>query len=226
VIPLSLAFTSVLAPGCGTLFFHNPQTVRVSSNVPGSLVIDKNQAILGKTEGLSGEFPLDRSYDHTLVVSAHGNEAATVPVRSRFSWWRILISLGGDIPLGVVPFPPVLWGVVGIITDVGSGSWRVLDDDVAVALRPRAELELPSEDAPPSTTRAASDSPPAAATRACPACDAAIDRAAQFCPLCGARLGGAAVKPCPICGEPRPAATAVFRTADSSEPQRLPRDHS
>ena len=108
VVALFLA----LLPGCGTLFFHNPQEIRVTSNVPGSLVIAKDEGILGKTDGLSGEFQLDRSHDHTVLVSAHGNEAATIQVRSHFSWWRILISLGGDIPLGVIPFPPVVWGVV------------------------------------------------------------------------------------------------------------------
>ena len=211
-----LALFVVLLPGCGTLFFHNPQSIRVTSNVPGSLVIAKDEGILGKTDGLSGEFQLDRSHDHRVLVSAHGNEAATIDVQSHFSWWRILISLGGDIPLGVIPFPPVVWGVVGIVTDVASGSWRVLDDDVAVALRPRAELEpLPDESpgppttspGPPSTERAASDPPPG---HACASCNSPVEPGAHYCPRCGAKLvDGAAVRPCPICGEPRAVGTQI-----------------
>ncbi len=205
VVALFLA----LLPGCGTLCFHNPQTIRVTSNVPGSLVIAKDEGILGKTDGLSGEFPLDRSHDHRVLVSAHGNEAATIEVKSHFSWWRILISLGGDIPLGVIPFPPVVWGVVGIVTDVASGSWRVLDDDVGVALRPRAELEPPPDEAttPPSTERAASDPPPSSSGRACASCNTPVEPEAHFCPRCGAKLEGASVRPCPICGEPRAVGT-------------------
>jgi len=199
---LLLAVTFAVAPGCGTIFFHNPQTIRVTSNVPGSLVIDKNEAILGRTQGLSGNFPLDRSRDHMLLVSAEGNEAATVLVESHWSWWRILISLSGDAFLGLLPVPPILWGVVAIIPDVGSGAWQVLDDDVTVSLKPRPELESGTDyTTPPSTEKPS--------TRGCPFCSAEVDATAPFCPQCGARLEGVVVKPCPICGEPRVVGPAV-----------------
>lgn len=206
---LLLAFACGVAPGCGTLFFHNPQTVRVTSNVPGSLVIAKDEGILGRTSGLSGEFKLDRSKDHTLLVSAHGNEASTVIVVSHFSWWRILISLGGDIFLGCIPLPPVLYGVMGGITDLGSGSWQVLDDDVAVSLKPRNEFEPNGEVWPAPSTEQPTSAPAPAAPKRCFSCNTPVDASAQFCPQCGSRLEGVTVKPCPICGEPRPVGSAT-----------------
>ena len=201
--PKVLALTILLstATGCGTLFFHNPQTVRVTANVPGALVIAKDEAILGRLNGLSGEFPLDRKNNHTLLVSAHGNEAATVTVESHYSWWRMAISLTGDIFLGFIPLPPILWGVVAILPDMGSGAWKVLDDDVAVTLRPRAEPDPATAPPPPSVL---------GITGRCPTCNASHEREAMYCPQCGVGLEARhALRPCAICGEPRPPASVT-----------------
>lgn len=209
VLPLLIATT-----GCGTLFFHNPQMVRVTTNVPGALVIAKNEAILGRIEGTTAEFPLERKKNHTLLVSAHGNEAATVQVESHYSWWRILISLSGDIFLGLIPLPPILWGVVAILPDIGSGAWKVLDDDIHVNLRPRAEPD-PAAYAPRGDPTPSVERPASAATHdgkpTCATCGSVHERGAQFCPQCGVLLGApaGAAKPCHICGEARAASAST-----------------
>ncbi len=195
VLLLSLVATA----GCGTLFFHNPQMVRVTTNVPGALVIAKNEAILGRIEGTTAEFPLERKKSHTLLVSAHGNEVATVTVESHYSWWRIIIGLGGDILLGFLP-PPILWGVMAALVDMGSGAWKVLDDEIVVNLRPRTDAAVPpAED--PSTERPAST--PVGGFRRCTECGATDTARGASCERCGTSFSPDRKSPCSTCGEPR-----------------------
>jgi len=178
-LALLLALNVAVAQGCGTIFFHNPQSIRLTTNVPGAIVIAKNEGVLGRMPSLQGNFELDRSKTHVLVISAHDNETQSVVVYSHFSWWRMLISLGGDIGLGFFTF--FIFPVLAIPVDSLDGSWRVLDDDLCVNLRPR---EGPrglgvTSDGPPSVAE------PAAGVKACPICGEPMPTDGKSCPSCG-----------------------------------------
>jgi hypothetical protein len=175
LVSLLLAVHMMFISGCGTLFFHNPQAVRVTSNVPGSLVIAKNEGVLGRMPSLSGEFELDRSRTHWLVVSAHGNEAQVVVCPSHFSWWRFVISLGGDVGLGFFTF--FIFPFLAIPVDSLSGSWRVLDAELVVNLVPREE--------PAGVQEPSFFVEPTRAQRICPICGEPRPVNESVCPHCG-----------------------------------------
>lgn len=200
LLVVALAFS-----GCGSMMFRNPQSVIVRSNVPGAAVMEGNMG-QGKAPG---SVTLDRSRDHVLTVSAEGYAPASVTVESHLSWWRILTSVVLNGGHGI--FTLFISSGFGIVTDIGSGAWQVLDDEVDVHLERAAFTAQPAAlELPPEPTKhepeltgtdaalrralgpapfgpAPSETQPTAARKFCSTCGKDLAKpGAAFCGECGA----------------------------------------
>lgn len=139
---------SLALSACGSMVFHNPQAVIVTTNAC--------DASLRGHARLPATIHLERNHDHALAVEAPGYEPETVRFHSHLSWWRILVSVVLNGGHGI--FTLGITGVIGCVIDAGSGAWQVLEEEEV-----HVELARSSPEWPPSNAGPPSTPPPPAA---------------------------------------------------------------
>lgn len=162
---VALLCVGVLTSGCGSMIFHNPQDVIVTTNAPNAFIRGKGK--------LPGKIQLDRSKNDVLLVEAEGYQPKQIHIESHLSWWRLLTSVVLNGGHGL--FTLFISTVVGCVMDAGTGAWLVIDpDEIDVELE-RASFQAKSSDLEPAPlpsraeASAAPVAPPRAATEPTPA---------------------------------------------------------
>lgn len=187
---------ALLSSGCMTMFVSKTYPVKVTAGGrPGVQVRGDN----GVTISTPGELLLARDVDHELfVIGPDGAPVKTVRIESRNktgNWVGSILMNGaawGWWSLGI-------GAVIGVGSDVASGSLKGLPDVVDVDALPAAVAHAPAVVAPPALEEAPRSAPP-------PAVGAgdAFDRisAPAFCSGCGRRFAAAEAF-CSGCGAKR-----------------------